>query len=212
MALEVEARFRADPDTLVRLAELDRIGDATLGPGRTAEEVDRYLDTDDGRLAAARWACRLRTRDGVTRISLKGPAEAAAAERWLHRRPELEGPATGALDPSEWPASEARSHLESLTGGHPLRERFHLAQRRTERPVVLEGARLGTLSLDAVDVRRPDGRGGGTLEIVELELATADPASEAHLAGLAAALAAIEGLTPEPRTKLEHALERLSDG
>jgi inorganic triphosphatase YgiF len=212
MALEVEARFRADPDTLVRLAELDRIGDATLGPGRTADEVDRYLDTDDGRLAAARWACRLRTRDGVTRISLKGPAEAATDDRWLHRRPELEGPATATLDPSEWPASEARSHLESITGGLPLRERFHLEQRRTERPVVLEGARLGTLSLDAVGVRGPDGRGRGTLEIVELELATADPASEAQLAGLAGALGAIEGLTPEPRTKLEHALERLRDG
>jgi inorganic triphosphatase YgiF len=212
MALEVEARFRADPPTLARLATLERIGVAALGPARTVEEVDRYLDTDDGRLAAARWACRLRTREGVTRISLKGPPEGATGDRWLHRRPELEGPATPSLHPGAWPPSAARSHLEDLAGDRPLLERFRLDQRRTERSVIVDGQPLGTLTLDAVDVRGADGSDRGSLEIVELELASADPASEAQLAGLAAALATMEGLVPEPRTKLEHALARLRDG
>jgi inorganic triphosphatase YgiF len=211
MALEVEARFRADPESLARLANADRLGTARLGPPRSVDELDRYLDTDDGRLSAARWACRLRSREGTTRISLKGPEIDADGAAWLHRRPEVEGPAAADLDPATWPASAARDRLDGLRAGRPLRELFRLAQRRTEREVVVDGRRLGLLTLDAVRVVGPDGSDRGTLEIAEVELpATADAAAEALLAGLAGALDAA-GLTPEPMTKLELALERIRD-
>jgi inorganic triphosphatase YgiF len=218
MALEVEARFRADDrGSLGTLATTPTLGQAELGPAEVVDELDRYLDTDDGRLATARWACRLRTRHGMTRLSLKGPAAGDTGAAWLHRRPEMEGPATDALDPAAWPPSEARDRLAELAGDRPLHERFRLAQRRTERAVALGGRALGTLTLDAVRFLGPDGRDLGTLDTVELELAMDDDgrpraAAETALGRLADALAALPGLVPEPRTKLEHALARLAGG
>ena len=52
MPTEVEAKFRAETaDPLVELAARPRLGRAVLGTPRTVDEVDRYLDTADGRLA-----------------------------------------------------------------------------------------------------------------------------------------------------------------
>ncbi len=209
MGLEVEARFRAThPDVLEALASLQRLGPAELGPAITVTETDRYLDTADGRLAAARWACRLRRRGGQTLLSLKGPPE-PTDDAWHHRRPEVEGPATPALDPGSWPSSPARDRLLELSGGLPLGERFALAQRRTERAVTVDGSPVGTLSLDAVRLLA-EGRERGAFRIVELELREPGTAAEEHLAALAAALNAIPGLEPEPRTKLELAMDRIA--
>lgn len=210
MRTEIEARFRAEHHAVLpRIAGADRLGRAVLGPPRTVGTRDRYLDTADGALAAARWACRLRTREGRTIVSLKGPA-LEDDEAWLHRRPELEGPASEIPDPAAWPPSAARGLVDRLRDGRPLVERFALRQRRTERDVLLDGTRLGTLSLDEVAVERA-ARRLGDLEIVELELAGSGADARAALAELAAELAAIDGLVPEPRTKLEHALALLDD-
>lgn len=209
MPIEVEAKLRADgPDVLAALASRPRLGRASLGPAATVDEVDRYLDTEDGALAAARWACRLRERGGRVRVSLKGPPDAPTTEVGVHRRPEVEGPANEVPDPAAWPASEARNLLTRLAGGAPLRERLRLRQRRTERAVTRDGASLGTLTLDVVEIDL-GGRSGGVLHVVELEM---DPSStdESGLAEAAAHLARIPGLTPERMTKLEHALERLA--
>lgn len=211
MPIEVEAKFVAGGrEPLLSLATAPRLADATLGPAATVHEVDRYLDTEDGRLAAARWACRLRRRgDEGTRVSLKGPRDAVRGSAWHHRRPELEGPASAEPDPAEWPASEARDLVVSLSGGRPLHERVRLDQRRIERSVAArEGGRLGTLSLDHVAVSA-GGRDLGELYVVELELAGASALAEEELERLAAALGGTPGLVAEPRTKLEHALERL---
>ena len=211
MAVEVEARFRADSvETLSDLRSRETVGPAVLGPPHTVEEVDRYLDTDDGRLADARWACRLRSREGVTRISLKGPPE-GQADGWHHRRPELEGPATDRIEPERWPSSAALDLLNALSGGRTLRERIRLDQERTERRVVLpSGAALGLLTLDRV--RMTHGADDlGQLLIVELELDGSSADAEPHLHALAAGLAAVPGLVPEPRSKLEHALTRLAE-
>lgn len=203
MAVEVELKLIADgPRALDRLAEADRLGPARLGPADTVDELDRYLDTPDGRFATARWACRLRTRGARTIVSLKGPAD-AVGEDGLHRRPEVEGTATIEPDPESWPASAARDLVDELRAGQPLVERLALAQRRTERAVLLDGGRIGTLSLDRVGVLQHDIALGERC-FVELELVPGG--SEAALPGLASALAAIDGLAPDPRTKLEHAL------
>ena len=205
MALEVEARFRADGQaTLDRLAARPTLGAAQLGEPRAVEEVDRYLDTHDGRLRTALWACRLRSREGATRISLKGPPDAPASG-WLHRRPEVEGPATDVIDPRRWPPSAARDLLDELARGAPLVEWLRLVQRRTERAVVVAGRHVGTLTLDAVAAER-DRRALGNLHVVELEI-RAETGVEADLAPLAEVLAAEDGLAPEPRTKLELALD-----
>jgi inorganic triphosphatase YgiF len=210
MPTEVEAKFRADgPGPLEALAAVGSLGRGVLGPARTVDETDRYLDTDDGRLAAALWACRLRSREGTTRISLKGPpGRDATIESWHHRRPEVEGPATDEIAPASWPRSEARDLLESLAAGGALAERLRVQQRRTERAVTLDGGPIGTITLDRVRLA------AGTIDlgelfVVELELDPASERGEAELRGLADALAAVPGLVAEPRTKLEHALHRL---
>lgn len=206
MAIEVEARFRVeDQEALAMLAAMDRLADADLGAAVTVDETDSYLDTADGALGAERWACRLRRRHGRHTLSLKGPA-AAGAGGWLHRRPEVEGPATGEPVPERWPPSEARDLLDRLRGGRPLLERLALRQLRTEREVILHEHRIGVLSVDDVTVVVGGAELGG-FGIVELELAASLAGDEADLPALAAALADIRGLAAEPRSKLERALE-----
>ncbi|HEX7172361.1 MAG TPA: CYTH domain-containing protein [Candidatus Limnocylindria bacterium] len=206
MAIEVEARFRAEnSEVFGRLAAMDRLGEAELGPAVTVDETDAYLDTADRALGAERWACRLRHRQGRHTLSLKGPP-AAGTGGWLHRRPELEGPATGERVPDRWPPSEARDLLDRLRAGRPLVEVLSLRQRRAEREVILHGRRIGVLTLDDVIVVAGGGEMGG-FGIVELELAAGPAGDEAALPALAAELAADPGLAAEPRSKLERALE-----
>ena len=207
MPTEVEAKFRAETDEpLIELELRRRLGRAVLGSARTVDEVDRYLDTDDGHLAAALWACRLRSREGTTRISLKGPP-IGPVEGWHHRRPEVEGPATDAIDPNGWPASPALELLTKLRDGRPLVERLRLYQARTERAVTLaDGTSIGTLTLDRVRMMANE-TDLGRLFVVELELDASSEAGAAELDGLAAELETIDGLVAEPRSKLEHALE-----
>jgi inorganic triphosphatase YgiF len=203
--LETELKLRADEAALRTLATLDDLGPARLGPAREADERDLYLDTPDGALAAARWACRLRARDGRRWISCKGPAEHAPGDP-LHRRPEVEGPAPeGALGGAAgWPDSAARDLVLRLAGDVPLVERISLRQLRTERGVMVDGARVATLSLDRVGVERDGARLGG-FAVVELELAAASRADA--LEGVVEALLARSGLAPDPLSKLERALE-----
>jgi inorganic triphosphatase YgiF len=210
MPVEVELKYRAGgPGVLRRLETVERLGPAALDPAQRTDEADRYLDTSDGRLAAAGWACRLRSRGGTTWLSLKGPPDPGTADA-VHRRPELEAPADERPDPAGWPPSEARALLDRLRDGRPLVERFRLRQERTERLVRLDGTALGTLSLDVVHVlHRGDER--GVLYAVELELADDGPAGETGLDVLDAALAEIDGIEPDDRTKLERALDLLPD-
>lgn len=212
--LEIELKFAADgPEPLERLATVEQLAGVPLGAAETVDELDRYLDTADGALARERWACRLRTRGGRTIISLKGPREVAAVEgdrqaTALHRRPELEGPADAGRPPAAWPASAARERLLELSGGAPLEERLSLAQQRTERH--LRGGTddaersSGVLSLDEVIVLHRDAA-LGRFWCAELE--AHDPSLD--LDALGAALAAVDGLRPDPLSKLEHALALL---
>jgi inorganic triphosphatase YgiF len=210
MPAEIEARFAAADDApLDRLATAAHLGPALLGPMRTADEIDRYLDTPDGRLAEAGWACRLRSRGDGWRVSLKGPPAGDGSTAWLHERLEIEGPATSGLDPRDWPPSAARQRLRQLAGGEgSMVERLRLLQRRREREVAIGGQAHGTLSLDAVSVVHR-GNEIGRLRVVELELPGG--VERAALEPLAAALGAIAGLAPEPRSKLERAVDLLAE-
>ncbi len=207
--IEAELKLRApDEATLTALARLRRLGGTALGPPTTVEEADVYLDTHDGRLAAARWACRLRTRGARRWISLKGPAEHLPDEA-LHRRPELEGPVGDPHRPVSWPGSPARSLLLELAGGARLEERLTLRQERTERLVSDARGTLGTLSLDRVEVIA-GGSPRGRLLVVELELdADIDPGRQAALGPQLQIALLAQGLREEPSSKLELALDLL---
>lgn len=210
--IEIELKLRADEEALRSLAAADALGPARLGPTREAEEVDIYLDTADRRLAAARWACRLRARDARRTVSLKGPAEHRPGDA-LHRRPEVEGPgpAPGAetSDPLGWPPSPARDLMLRLSGGAPLEERLALHQRRGERDVLVDGRLVAVLSLDRVRVER-HGTTLGELRVVEVELLPGTSPGD-WVRRVGDALAARPGLHPEPMSKLERALE-LAEG
>ncbi|MBA3689156.1 MAG: CYTH domain-containing protein [Chloroflexi bacterium] len=183
------------------------LGPARLAVARTVAEVDRYVDTADLRLAAAHWACRLRSRGGRTIVSLKGPAQHAAGDL-LHLRPEVEGPANSDLDAPSWPPSPARDQLLAMTGRGALVERFSLEQERTERAVSVDGSRIGELSLDRVRVVH-EGIEIGRMAVVELELDADALAAGLDHAPLSVALSAVDGLAPDPSTKLERALAML---
>lgn len=202
--LEIELKLRADEAALGRLATTPTLGPAVVGPARSVEELDAYLDTADGRLAAAGWACRLRSRDGRRWISLKGPAEHAPGDD-LHRRPEIEGaaPDGDAGGPDAWPPSPARELVRQLVGDARLAERLVLRQHRLERQVSLEGAVVATLSLDRIRVE-VDGISPGGFAVVELE--AAGDVDSGRLATTLDALRAVPGLEPDPLSKLERAL------
>jgi inorganic triphosphatase YgiF len=206
----VEAELKYTALTERPLQELERaeaLGTARLGVARTVAELDRYVDTLDLRLAAARWACRLRSREGRTIVSLKGPAEHAAGDL-LHRRPEVEGPTASGLDVQAWPPSAAREQLLAMTAGAALLERFSLEQERTERAVIQGGTRIGGLSIDRVRVVRR-GTEIGRMDVVELELDPGAVALGLDHAPLARALSAVDGLVPDPASKFERALQML---
>lgn len=207
--IEAELKYwAADERPLHGLATAPGLGPAQLGPARIVDELDRYLDTADLRLAAAGWACRLRSREGHTVLSLKGPAQHEPGDP-LHRRPEVEGSAGPGPEPQGWPPSAARDLLLAMTGGGALVERFRLEQERTERAVALDGARVGLLSLDRGTILQR-GVEVGRLAVVELELDPAALEGGTDHAPLAAALAAVPGLVADPSTKLERALALLT--
>ena len=190
-SLEVELKLAAgDDEPLRHLASAVSLGAAALGPARHVAETDRYLDTADRRLAAAGWACRLRSRGPHTIMSLKGPAEHRAGEV-LHRRPEIEGP-------------EAERRAVELAGGQPLIELVRLEQERITRTVTQHDMPIGDLWLDRCRIVA-EGRTVGHLRVVELELA----GNEAPAQDVLAALLAVPGLVPDPLSKLEHALALL---
>jgi inorganic triphosphatase YgiF len=209
--LEVELKLRAETDLPLRvLAEASRLDATELGPPDEVSEVDRYLDTADGLLAAAGWACRLRTRDGETRISLKGPAQHAPGSS-LHSRPEIEGPASATLPRDAWPPSPALDRLLALSEGAALGERVTLRQMRTERRVTADGERAGLLTLDRVRVEL-GGIERGEFLAVELELDPAALDRGLDPAVLGRALLTVPGLVEEPHTKLERAIALLERG
>ena len=81
MGTEVEVKFLADGEApLASLAEADTLGPARLGSAVTVDELDVYLDTATGHLAAAGWACRHRDRGRGPIVSLKGPAREGGAD------------------------------------------------------------------------------------------------------------------------------------
>jgi inorganic triphosphatase YgiF len=208
--VEAELKYTALSERPLReLESAEMLGPAWLGVARTVAELDRYLDTADLRLTAARWACRLRTRDGRTIVSLKGPAEHRPGDL-LHLRPEVEGPADAELEAHGWPASAAREQLLGMTGGAPLVERFSLEQERTERAVSADGVRVGNLSLDRVRAmhRRIE---VGRMTVVELELDPVALATGLDHASLSLALSGVDGLVPDPSSKFERALAMLPE-
>jgi len=170
-----------------------------LGPARSVETRDRYVDTASGTLRATGLAARIRTSPDGRRLTVKSLARRGAGA--VHRRLELEGDAGDGDDPRGWPPSDARDRLLVVIGADALATVATLRQRRFQRDVAI-GSSVVELSLDEVEVAAPDGRTDRWTEF-ECELRSGD---EADLTALGAVLGSRSDLEPATTSKLDRAL------
>ena len=200
--VEVELKFRmTDAATGERLIAGDELGGfSALGPASTTRVDDHYVDTEDGALASAGYAGRLRTGERGTVITLKGLRRIDDGGV-IHRREELEGPAVEGSPAASWPESAARDAVVRLAGDAPLGEIALIRQTRRKRLYGRDGA-VVEVSVDDVSVLA----GGGVVErFAELELELRE-GEEAALEPLVDLLSEIEELVPAQTSKLERAL------
>jgi triphosphatase len=205
---EVELKYAVgDTDALRERLEGALPAGISAGPWKRRRDEDTYFDTKTGGLAQAGFGARLRRRGSRVTLSLKSRGIVGAGEgeedprgmgsEALHRRLELEGPATPALAPADWPPSPARERLLGITGDELLDARFVVQQRRSVRDLRDEDGHAAELSLDEVRVRS-GGRLVGSFVALEIE-AVGD--SGALLERIAADLESSGLVEPEPRSK-----------
>jgi CHAD domain-containing protein len=223
--IELELKYAVrDRDALLAVLDQERLAGLDVGPERAFVVEDRYVDTRDRAIERAGFAARIRDRTAGVQLGLKSlrrdrmgrrpldedtvdgldavdePLASPSGSRILalHRRTEVEGPATHDLDPGAWPESDARALLVELSRGVPLVERFRVRQMRRLRELT-EGASRVELTVDDVEVLR-DGETLGTFVGLEAELASGD---ETVLEALASALEATGLVVAEPLSKFE---------
>lgn len=185
---------------------------ATLGPPHSRAVEDRYFDTAREALRHHGFGARLRRVGGRHLVTVKslspdeldmyeGPGDEAETTRdgngdAVHRRIELEGPASARLDPGTWPSSPARELIDELRGAARLRGLFTIRQVREVRDVTTADA-SAQLSLD--EVRVIAGRSVvGTFAELEVE---STGGSLELLSGVARALAATGVVVPAAGSK-----------
>jgi CHAD domain-containing protein len=202
--VELELKYRVTEAGAARLAVARSVGPfRAAGRARLVRMEDRYLDTAGGALRRAGWAVRLRHGPTTTIVSAKSTRQATDA---LHRREELEGPATASLDPRAWPPSAARSLVLEHAGDAPLLEIVTIRQLRRKRTLADESAEV-ELSLDDVAVVVA---GGVVDHFAELEVELMRGPATA-LDALAAVLADDPDVEPERTSKLDRALAAVKD-
>jgi CHAD domain-containing protein/adenylate cyclase class IV len=196
---EVELKFRAsDRDAAERLLSATMLGPLKArGDVTETHHNDHYFDTASGALRKAGYAARIRETPDGSLLSLKSRVPSSTA---LHRREELEAPATTDLQPRSWPESVARSALLGLSGDDRLVETVRIDQTRRRRVFGHDGTSV-ELSLD--DVRVVEGN-DEVDRFVELE-AELTAGSEDDLQQVEEAVTRIPGLDPAPSSKLEAA-------
>jgi CHAD domain-containing protein len=215
---ELELKYSVKAIDEVRaLVGGDQLAGLAASPWRVIQVRDQYLDTASGALARAGYGARLRHGDGTMLTVKDSPPRQPAGRQAqqqpaLHDRLELEGPATGRLDPRHWPESPARALVEATAGGERLRTLFVLEQRREERDLERDGRWVATLSLDHAEVRRL-GRRVGEFSVLEIESVEPDRRRARRLLDqLAAAVGGSALLEPEPRSKEQLALDMIERG
>jgi inorganic triphosphatase YgiF len=207
MAVEIEAKFIVtDRMAFLELRERRSIGKYALTDSGTEDVRDTYLDTKDRKLMHAGYACRLRERSPEFFITLKSMS---SREGDVHVRTEIEERIDDpghAVRPELWPDGPARDLATRLGRGVVLGAIAEIRQTRWKREVsyttapglqARAGSPLFELSLD--EVRLP-----GLMFCVEVELSggTAE-----NLREIIAVVKKTAPLKPDPKSKLEHALD-----
>ncbi len=184
----------------------DQVAGLRAGDWRELQLEDIYFDTRDGRLQMAGWTARIRANGESVLLTLKSTSP-NESNNGLHTRFEMEGPATNILNPGTWPESDAKTKLDELTAGEPLRERFRIKQVRCERDLSSRTGRA-VLSIDEVTYHKGN-RVLGNGHVLEVELRRGKPDL---LEPVAAALMSAGGLRPELRSKESTAAALLEKG
>lgn len=204
---EVELKFRLqharDGERLLRAGSLG--GLSATGTVSVVRVEDRYIDTPGFALREAGYAARLRDAgDGSGGgaepiVTVKALARRGVGR--VHTRREVEGRATRSLDPVAWPASPARTLVQSLRGDAPLEYVVTIRQVRRQR--VFSGPAASVeLSVDEVQVVA-NGRIIERFIEVEAELLAGDAQA---LGAVGDDLAALPGTSEATASKLETAL------
>lgn len=203
--MEIEAKYRVTAEDLAVAGGLRQLGAYVLAPTPTPEQqLNTYYDTGDGRLGAARHGLRVRRVGERSLITLKGPAE--VGPDGVHRRAEYEFPGADP-HPASWPPGVARELGMALTGGAPLLPTVAVATERHIRYVRRGGVTVAELCLDRGIFRA----GGRERPFSEVEIELLPDGERADLAAIAAALGAQITLHPEPRSKLQRAMDLLRE-
>lgn len=201
--MEVEAKFNLEPGAFSSLSTLNEVVGYSLGEARIVTDVDQYLDTVDYRILRAGYACRIRERNGRLIATLKS---LSPAQTELHVREELETPLEpGAGDPSSWPTGPARELALRLTEGAPLETLFVIWQQRAVRKLAQADRQVAEWSLDQVETQA----GGQSETHHELEVELKATGTTDDLNGITNALLKLEGVTPNPVSKFERAINLL---
>jgi CHAD domain-containing protein len=198
--IELKYRLREDAAGDRYLVADELAGFVPITPVRSTQLEDRYLDTADGALARAGFACRLRQTAKSTTVSVKSMSRRPDGSGF-HRREELEGPADRTAGPRDWPPSDARSLILEQCGDAPLVELVTIRQLRRKRHLQA-GDTVVELSLDEVDAVA---RSRVVERFVELEVELVQ-GDEGQLVAMDALLADDPGLVASKGSKLESAL------
>jgi inorganic triphosphatase YgiF len=203
--MEIEAKFRVAADDLAVAAALRHLGAYTLTPTPSPEQqLNTYYDTTDRRLNAARYGLRVRRVGATAKITLKGPAE--VGPDGVHRRAEHEFPGDDP-HPATWPPGVARDLALALTGGAPLTATVAVATVRHILYAIRDGARVAEIAVDRGVLRA----GGRERPFAEIEIELLPDGGQSDITALAEALGAHVHLQPEPRSKLQRAMDLLNE-
>jgi CHAD domain-containing protein len=202
--MEIEAKFAVrDRRTFSRLHDLKRVGAYKLGDPIPIRTRDTYLDTEDRRLFAAGYACRLRSGSGHTEVTVKslGKTRGGVLYREEHTLPGGKG-----SDPKRWPEGQARDIVLDAAKRMPLKTLLELSQDRDLVPLLIGKRKVAELSLDKVNLVSKSAR----MSFFEVEIEKAPRGTPEDVERIARDLADDFDLVPESTSKLERALKFLN--
>ena len=207
MPTEGESKYVApDRETFRALQRAESLAGYMLEPKGKARIVDHYLDTRGHALTRQGWACRLRSADKTWMLTLKGPRSVQGS---VVSREEMEIPlAEATTNPSRWPTGPLHEQVERLIGGTALHEMVVIRQRRRSFTLRREGIPVIDMGFDTVRLK-------GQNLTARTYMVQCELMAEGHSADLELVNQALErdyGLAPEPRTKLQRALEFVETG
>ena len=203
--MEIEAKYTTSRSVFEKLLKVDALGEYRLEAVEEQLITDHYLDTGDRDIQKGGYAFRVREKNGRWLLTLKG---LGVTESAIHRREEYEVEIQSDMSPEQWPDSQARDLVFSLTRSQPLVELFVIRQHRTLYKVFRDKRLVGELSLDVVDM----GSFGQQERTYEVEVELESDGTLEDLQVLNDILQSNYNLRPETRSKFERALAQLEGG